>query len=272
MPSKETSDITFLMVGCQRCGTTWTDAALREHPEVFLPEAKQSYFFDRNYEKGINWYLERFRGADQRHRAVGEIATGYCLPHAIPKMAEHFPHVKLLMVMRNPVERAYSNYQSRRAESNWSTFEEAIESDSDLLKRGQYIDQIEELLTHYDEGQLLFLLYDDLHANDKKYLESVLLFLGVDPQTESSMIGQRKNASMFPHLRKKLHQCGLKPLVSRLSKSWVGDKIRRSRKTKGQSYLPMHQETKLKLMKHFRPYNEKLSKFLGRDLSHWNAI
>ncbi|MBT4584745.1 MAG: hypothetical protein HOC93_06655 [Phycisphaerae bacterium] len=272
MQVKEASDITFLMIGCQRCGTTWTDAALREHPEVFLPIKKQSYFFDRKYDKGIEWYLSKFSAASDDHLAVGEIATGYCLPQAIPLMAKHLPHVKLLMVMRNPIERAYSNFQSRQAESNWSTFEEAIASDPDLLERGQYIDQIDELLTYYDRDQVLFLLYDDLHTNDQEYLNTVLRFIGVHEKFQSSLIGQRKNASLFPHLRKRLHQLGFKSLLSTISKSWIGDKVRRHRKKKGRSYHSMNQDTKTKLGEHFQPFNKKLSEFLQRDLSHWDTI
>src|SRR5690554_2819459 len=95
--------ITFLVVGCQRCGTTWLDAALREHPEVYLPDTKQSYFFDRNLDKGAAWWLERFAGASERHRAVGEVATGYSLPHAVGPMAELVPHARLVMTVRHPI-------------------------------------------------------------------------------------------------------------------------------------------------------------------------
>ena len=108
---QDTSVITFFMIGCQRCGTSWIDAALRDHPQVFLPKMKQSYFFDRNYKNGIDWYMERFKEIEPQQKAVGEIATGYCLPEAIQDMAKHFPDVKLMMVMRNPVDRAYSNFQ-----------------------------------------------------------------------------------------------------------------------------------------------------------------
>ena len=81
---KKSEDITFLMVGCQRCGTTWVDAALREHPEIYLPQQKQSYFFDRNYDRGMDWYLRNFEGVNTEHKAVGEVATGYSLPGAVP--------------------------------------------------------------------------------------------------------------------------------------------------------------------------------------------
>jgi len=259
------------MVGCQRCGTTWVNAALSSHPQVFLPEQKQSYFFDRNYAKGIDWYMDRFDGVTSEV-AIGEVATGYCLEKAIPLMAKHFPDVKLLMVMRNPIDRAYSNFQSRQVESGWSSFEHAIETDSDLLIRGQYIDQIECLLQYYDRDQILFLLYDDLHSDDRKYLKTILDFIGVDSAAESKLIGQRKNAAMFPMARNKLHQLGLKSLVNFVSRSWIGDAIRRNRKNKGKAYEPMNQETKARLQKHYEPYNKRLSEFLQRDLSNWNEL
>jgi len=270
MGTQNTSVVSFLVVGCQRCGTSWTDAALRGHPQVYLPPKKQSYFFDRNYQKGIDWYLRSFDGVEPKHVAVGEVATGYCLLEAIPNMAKHFPHSKLLMVMRNPTDRAYSNFQIRQMESGWNSFEHALEEDSDLLVRGQYIDQIELLLKHYSRDQLLFMLYDDLHADDRGYLRTILKFIGVDTEFDSKLYGQRKNAAMFPKTREQLHRIGMKSVVNLVSKSPVGDWIRKNRKTKGRAYCPMELETKEKLISHFLPYNDRLSEMLQRDLSHWN--
>ena len=68
--------------------------------------------------------------------------------------------------MRNPTDRAYSNYQTRQVEENWSSFEEAIEADPEFLTRGQYIEQIDALLEWYDREQILFMLYDDLSSDD----------------------------------------------------------------------------------------------------------
>ena len=270
MDPQENSIVTFLMVGCQRCGTTWTDAALRTHPQVFLPDRKQSYFFDRNYDKGIDWYLERFKEAEPQHLAVGEVSTGYCLTQISPLLAKQLPNVKLIMVMRNPVDRAYSNFQSRQTESGWSSFEQAIDTTPDLLERGQYIDQIEELLQYYDRSQLLLLLYDDLYNNDRQYLRTILEFIGVDPDVKSKLFGQRKNSAHFPKLRKLLHSVGLKSTVNAMSKTWFGDQLRKSSKSSGVAYKPMNQKTKEQLIEHFTPYNAKLSTLLQRDLSHWN--
>lgn len=268
---KKPEDITFLMVGCQRCGTTWVDAALREHPEIYLPQQKQSYFFDRNYEKGMEWYLSRFEGVTTDHKAVGEVATGYSLPQAVERMAEHLPHIKIIMAMRNPIERAYSNYRVRYVEEGWSSFEDALEKSPDLLERGQYADQIEHLLQFYPRERLLLLLYDDLVADDRAYLRSIYEFLGVDPDFESSLIGQRSNAAMFTRTRGMLNRLGLKSVLRMLSRSPVGKLVRRSRNRQGTIVQVISPETKNRLVEHFQPFNQKLVEYLERNLMNWEA-
>jgi hypothetical protein len=263
--------ITFVMAGCQRCGTSWVDAALREHPEVFLPSQKQTYFFDENYENGFDWYLEQFEGCTQEHRAVGEISTGYCLTNAVPRLAKHLPHIKIILAMRHPVDRAYSNYQVRKAVNNWSSFESALEEDPDFRVRGQYIDQIEALLDYYPEDRIHCTMYDDLRSNDRDYLKSIFTFLGVDNTFESSQIGLQRNASMFPRLRKGLEAIGLKPAVTALSKSAVGDLVRRrNKKRRKLSSTTLDPATRMELVEYFKPYNDRLFKYLGRTLEHWN--
>lgn len=259
------------MVGCQRCGTTWVDAALREHPQVFLPPQKQTYFFECHYEKGIDWFLKNFAGAGPAHKAVGEIATGYSLLSAIPLLARHFPKVKLVMTMRHPVERAYSNFTARQEAQGWTSFEETVDKEPDFLERGRYIEQIEAILNHYPRERLLLRLYDDLSKDDRAYFRSICEFLGVDPSFESSQFGQQRNAASLPGFRRTLHSIGLKPVLKVLSGTFVGDAIRRARKKSGKKgYAEMSSETRARLCAYFKPYNDRLAGLLGRDLSAWN--
>ncbi len=265
------SDITFLMIGCQRSGTTWTDAALREHPEVYLPATKQSYFFDRNYHEGHEWYLSRFEEVDDRHKAVGEVATGYSTLEAIPRMAHDLPHVKLFMTMRHPIDRAHSYYISRRATHGWRSMEQALDERPDLLTRGEYIDQVEALLKHYPPERLLLLFYDDFSRDDRAYLRSILEFLDVDPNFESSQFGRMRNSAMFPRLRAALNRVGLRPVLRVVSRSPIGDAIRGAKKRSGaKAYDQMDPSLRARLVDHFRPYNDRLAAFCDRDLSDWN--
>lgn len=267
-------DITFLMVGCQRCGSTWLYEALKEHPEVFVPASKQTHYFDEPADKNLDWYLRHFDDLEPKHKAVGEVATGYCLPTAIPLMARDFPDIKIIMAMRNPPDRAFSYYRSRAPNEDWRNFDDALDKNPGLISRGQYIDQIELLLKFYDRHNMLFLFYDDLKKNEREYLKVVYDFLGVDPTFEPSVIGNPVRAAMFPRLRRLLRRLGLTPIVDLINTSWVGDVIRRVVGKKRKNHKVTQKipaDIRQKLQAHFHPYNERLAKFSGRDLSNWSS-
>jgi hypothetical protein len=261
----------FLMVGCQRCGTTWVDAALREHPQIYLPPQKQTYFFDDHYDRGFDWYLGNFKAVGPHHVAVGEVATGYCLPHAIPRLAKHLPDVKLFMTMRNPVERVYSSFLSSQAEESWKDFDHYVTSHPEVLERGRYAEQIEILLSHYDRSRLLLLFYDDLVADDRKYLRRILKFVGVDEEFQTSQFGKISNSTTLPRLRRVMYSAGLRPLLRTMSGSPLGNAFRRAKKvwmSKGKRR--MDPRVRAKLTEYYRPWNDRLSGLTGRDLSCWN--
>lgn len=263
--------LTFLMVGCQRCGTTWLDAALRDHPEVYLPRQKQTYFFDRFYDRGIEWYLQQFDGVEPRHRAVGEVATGYCLLDVVPNVARHFPDISILMAVRHPLDRLWSNYQVRKQEQGWSGLEQAIEEDPELLARSRYSEQLQAVLDHWDASRVKVLFQEDLDQDDRAYFQDTCRFLGVDPTVDSNQFGQVKNSAMFPRIRRVAQAVGLRPVLNRLSLSPVGNTVRRMKKRSGkQGYESMDPPVRQRLLEYFRPYNDKLSELTGRDLSHWN--
>ena len=267
--------VTFLMLGFQRCGTTWVDEALREHPEIFLPAEKQTFYFNRYYdEKPMAWYAEHFVGVQPHHKAVGEIASHYTAPEVVPRIARELPEARIILAMRNPIERAYSNFLAKQGiEGNaWASFQEAVEQSPELLTRGQYIDTIETLLEHYDREQLLLLFYDDLLANDREYLRQILLFIGVDASFESSQIGQRRYGSRTARLRKALGPIGRNALLHRVRRTAAFNVVRRILKRFDQvDYSKaIDPATRARLIEHFRPYNDRLAALTGRDLSAWN--
>ena len=266
--------VTFLMLGFQRCGTTWVDEALREHPEIFLPASKQTFYFNRDYdEKPLSCYAAHFADVQSHHKAVGEIASHYTAPEVIPRIARELPHARIILAMRNPVERAGSNFFAKQGEGNsWGSFEEAIEQSPALLTRGQYADTVEVLLEHYDREQLLFLFYDDLLKDDRAYLRSILRFIGVDPTFESSQIGQRRYGSKTARLRKVLGPIGRSRVLHRFRRTPLFNLARKTinrfdRIDYNRTIAPA---MRARLIEHFRPYNDRLAELTGRDLSAWN--
>ncbi len=258
------------MVGCPRCGTTWVHAALKDHPQIYLPQQKQTYFFDVNYDKGLDWYLANFDGVTDSHLGVGEIATGYSLPHALPRLAEHFPHVKVMLAMRNPSERAYSFFQSRAVVQGWGSLSDAANEQPEILTQGRYIDQIDMLKDYYPDDRILLLFYDDLHNDDRAYLRSILRFLNVDDTWQSPQLGRMVQVAAFPRLRRTLRGLGMSPMLDIISRSGLGDLIRKQLKSRNvRRYAPMDPETREFLNDYYRPYNLRLQEYSGRDLSAW---
>ena len=154
-------EIDFFVIGSQRCGTTWIDEALRSTNEVLLPINKQTYYFDRNYSKGIDWYFGQYdKSVTSGYKLAGEVATGYCLDGAIDRLALSFPSAKLILVVREPVSRAYSNFKKRNIEYAGQSFEGAIENDEDLVARGLYGEMLVRIYKHFPLHQVQIVYFE----------------------------------------------------------------------------------------------------------------
>ncbi|MEX2132610.1 MAG: sulfotransferase domain-containing protein, partial [Acidimicrobiia bacterium] len=106
---------TFLIAGAMRCGTTSLNAYLREHDEITVGQPKEVHFFDQNYERGIDWYLQHFPGSDTA-KAIGEATPAYLyFPEVAERIATTLPDVKILLLLRDPVDRAHSHYWHNRS-------------------------------------------------------------------------------------------------------------------------------------------------------------
>ena len=191
-------DIDFFVLGSQRCGTTWIDTVLRSSGAVLLPINKQTYFFDRNYSKGFDWYRAQFTASPNHdYKLTGEIATGYCLDGAIDRLAESFPKAKVILVVREPVARAYSNYQKRNSDYPDLTFEQAIAEDTDLVARGLYGEMLERIRARYSEQQVKVVYFEDLQMNPEGFIADILDFLGVEIRIDPAFFSQDVNSSIF---------------------------------------------------------------------------
>ena len=143
----------FILAGAQRCGTTSLFRALMEHPVILSLYHKGVNYFDLNYDKGWSWYQGHFpvrAFAAVRTRHNGDVpvtfeASGYYMyhPHAAARLAHDLPQVKVLVMLRDPIERAYSAYRhefaraSRRSRSSghwsWRTHASSPSSSECLL-------------------------------------------------------------------------------------------------------------------------------------------
>jgi hypothetical protein len=170
----------FAYIGTSKAGSTWLFNALAGHPEVYLASNKGLYFFDQHFDKGQQWYLDQFRGAGDRP-AVGEISHSYLSsPQAPARIAELNPDMRLLVCLREPVDRAFSDYLDLVKNGQYDgPFTAALEQFPRLLDRGRYATHLQRYLDIFPQEQLHVSLFDDLRTDPQAYADEVFGFLGV---------------------------------------------------------------------------------------------
>jgi hypothetical protein len=196
---------TFVIVGAQKCGTTALSTFLAEHPEICVAKPAEPHFFDRSilFQTSQPPYGEFHQAVFQHYG--GEPAAGWSTPsimfteEAVERLAAYNPGLKLIVLLRHPVERAYSHYlMQREAGLEQLTFRRALECEparlaggTDFMQpglrysyrsRGLYGPQISRLLRYFGRDQILFLEAEKLQSSHQATLSLVHSFLGVgDP-------------------------------------------------------------------------------------------
>ena len=189
----------FLGVGAQRAGTTWLYECLRSHPEIFVPEIKELGFFSEisrvRKNKDISWYLEQFSGACD-FKAAGEITPEYLLDEQSPKkIYECLGNIKIIVLIRNPIKRAYSSYGKGIREGDLNiSFKEFIYKNVDYcVDRGFYYKQISRYLNIFSKENVLIKVYDDLCSDPFMFIKTVYKFLDVNQEFQPGVINKKFN-------------------------------------------------------------------------------
>ncbi len=271
----------FIIIGSQKAGTTSLYHVLRKHPQIFMPKKKELNFFfqEDEFARGLSYYEDYFAPAPEDAIAVGEASPGYiCHPEGPDRIHAATPDARLILTLRNPVERAYSQYwDNRRRLSESLTFEETIETALDstfetgklgYFSRGTYMQYIERFLARFDRERLLILLFDDLQNNPAEFYRSCFDFLGVDPDYHDAGMERAFNAfaiwnnPAYSWFFKRPHYTRSLP---RPARSLM---LRGGRKPFKQP--PINPATRARLNEFYRPWNQALAEFICRDLSHWD--
>jgi len=178
--------IDFLGIGAQKAGTTWLCEMLRNHPDIAFPAGKEVHFWDKKRTRGIEWYRSLFSIPELTGKMCGEFTPAYSvLPiETIRECRADFPDVKLIYLLRNPIDRAWS---SARMELGWAKM--SIHETSDQwfidhfksqgsLMRGDYETCLRNWLECYPRDQLLVGFFDELARNPVALLKSCFEHVG----------------------------------------------------------------------------------------------
>jgi sulfotransferase family protein len=271
---------TFVGIGVPRGGTTWLHTLLAGHPDVYMPtRRKEIRFFDRHYERGLEWYESFFCPPSERgrYRAIGEISPQYLYCQACPeRIASSLPDAKLVVTLRHPVERAYSQYGFVVQRRNYrGTFEDFLAERPSALERGFYSRHIRNYLRVFERSRLLPLVFEDVFADLDAARRRVAGFLHVDAEGFDAAAGEKKvNASTVPRhgrasgvavtVGRRLRRWKLEPLVDLGRRAGVQQAIAR-----GTTLPALDDETKQELSERYAEEFEELESCLGIDLSRW---
>lgn len=187
----------FIYGGTSRCGSTWMHDALGEHPAIAVPEEDPVNFFDVRYHRGFDWYREVLPDPADGV-LVGDTSPGYMKSiHAPERIAEAVPDVKIVFSVRNPIDRAFSDWWHEKSfgNLNWD-FEGCLHHHPAydmLVAPGFYDAHIERFEQHFDDDQIKVVFFDDFKEDNLAYIRGIYSFLGVDDGFEPSLVGERVN-------------------------------------------------------------------------------
>ena len=245
----------FLVIGAQRAGTTWLHRVLRQHPSLWLPPVKELHYFDRleikrtivdpkerrrvglkqllsldpwlvSYwlrARSDEWYARLFRGAKAKGLVAGEITPAYATLDAsvLRRIKRLNDNIKLIFVMRDPVERAWSavNNAAKKGAADASSVEKSIKRarESGAAARSAYADTIKRLEAVFPANQVHYCFFEDLRDRPEALTSDLFSFLGVEPVAPTPVqLPQAVNVA-----------AGSKPIPSEFSRTMARD------------YLPM---------------------------------
>lgn len=171
----------FLYIGTSKAGSTWIYDILNRHPEVYMAPGKGLYYFSQNYGHGLDWYASQFAGAGDR-RVVGEVSHAYLYDeNACARIAATAPKMRLMVCLRNPVDRAFSDYlDAVRNGKLDASFEDALTIEPDLFERGRYEKYLSRYLSRFPRQQLHVAIFDDLVEDPNTFAASLFGFLGIE--------------------------------------------------------------------------------------------
>jgi len=284
---------TFIIAGAPKAGTTSLYHYLSEHPEVFMSEPKEVNFFSREEIEAQGLYYPDFKARTLQEyealfdragsaKAIGEGSVSYLFYPSVPiKIKETIPNVKIIILLRDPVERAYSHYlMDYRLGLVDVPFETIVTGNSDHPKQelyyqqyvllGMYYEQVRRYLDVFGSDQVRIYLQDDLKSRPVSVISDLYAFLGVDPSCLPDM-GKQHNAFSMPKnrwVRALYSSARTRSFVKGLAPRSLRSRIR-STFFQTEQKPKMAESCRKYLKELYRDDVDKLEELIGRELSSW---
>ena len=301
--------IQLMIVGAQKAGTSSLLRYLAQHPDIHAHAQPEMPFFlqEREYIRGYEWAFAKYFAGEYDHNDVTDkrlLAKNVMVMHSpevMQRIYEHNPDMHLVVLLREPVARAYSAYwwARRRGWENIKTYEEALAAEEDRLNEswfkwrqcayqynGIYYPHVKNLITRFGLDNVHCILTDDLKENAQAVCQQLFTCIGICPDFKP-VIGERHNQAAMPRSERfnflftqfLASHNPLRKAIRKLIPDATAYKLRKAildwndaPQKDVNSIPPLNPETRERQMAYFKPFNEQLAELLNRDLSAWNRI
>jgi hypothetical protein len=289
---------TFLIVGVQKAGTTSIYNYLQEHPQVFMSLVKETNFLEQDWETfppekqnkngiiTIEDYAALFANV-RDEIAIGEASPNYLFHYqsSAARIKKYVPNARLIVVLRNPIERAYSDYLMHIRDAIGSqviSFSEQIDKKahkSFIIRKGFYATPLKYYLEHFSTEQIKVYLYDDLIRDSEQFMQDFYTYIGVDPNFKPDVTQKvqqakvPKNQTIHNLLQRKnplrtFAANSLKTIMPLEIRQNIRDRLINFN-SQSKKAVPLSTEDRQKLITLYRQDILQLQDLIDRDLSSW---
>ncbi len=265
----------FFVIGAMKAATTWLQAQMSQHPDIFVPEIEPHYF-TREHDRGIQWYRDLFPAHKAAGTLWGEKTADYlATPEAAQRISKTYPDAKLIVQLRNPVDRAYADYKMlfRRGTVKGLPQEYMTSLNSEqprFLNNGLYAAHLRRWMELFPAENLLVFTFEDVRDYPSQTLARVFNHLGTQVHHDPEAVKRKYNDSskeLLPlPIRKML--APLKPMVRPYRNSSLF-RATRDLFAKQVAYPPLSDDMRNHLIEFYTSDLTELGELLDRDFLNW---
>ncbi|WP_095588089.1 sulfotransferase domain-containing protein [Actibacterium ureilyticum] len=270
-------------IGAQKCASSWIHAILGAHPDVGVSDPKEVDFFSYYFDRGYKWYEGHFSAfADKAVRFESSPSYFYD-PRSPERAVAYHPGMKVLALLRNPVERAYSNHLHEVVKGHIPAcpFEEGVQNNPTYLEQGRYGTHLSRWFDAFPRDQIKVMFAEDISNDPAAAAADVFRFIGVDSDFVSGVFSERRNESdraKHPALRSTLRaggdwlrRQGLEEPLMKVKASPPVAALLKYNKVEVRDEIPkMRPETRAELVDRFAPEMATLRALLPDQPLPWD--
>jgi hypothetical protein len=274
--------IDIFHVGPQKSATTWTYNCFKEHTNIYVPVSDAIHYYSMYFHKTYQWYISYYKNA-QNNQIICDTSYDYFRsPWAAERIFRDNPNAKIIICIRDPIERAFSHYWHEKKKNRFNFKFEEVFQNFDLytnwIEPSMYSTHIERFVSWFGWDQIKVVWFDDLQKDPEYFIREIFEFAGVDSSFKPSVLDKRLNVARAPDSFATIMYKRVSSTAKKIGLGPVGKWMKEKTQFNSQSNINQKGVEKLtdvepgiiqELCAHFEPEISRLENIFGKDLTAW---